>query len=105
MAPRSPDPASQRTLALVPGEGPVPPGQPGAVRRGILRALGIELPDPRRERRLREELARARHAERLLTRVQVAAERAHDDWAADEPMDDAMAALRAELRTAAELRA
>jgi hypothetical protein len=75
------------------------------VRLRILRALGIELPDPRRERRLREELARARRAERLLGRVHAAAERAHDDWAADEPLDEAMAALRAELRTAAELRA
>ncbi len=105
MAPRSPDPASRRALALVGIEGTDPRGRPGAVRRGILRALGIEHPDPRRERRLREELARARHAERLLIRVQSAAERAHEDWAADEPLDEAMAALRAELRTAAELRA
>lgn len=104
MAPRSPDPASGRALALIPSDGPEANGRPGAVRRGILRALGIEFPDPRRERRLREELARARHAERLLSRVQTAAERAHEDWAADEPLDEAMAALRAELRTAAELR-
>ena len=104
MAPRPPDPASERALALIRADRPEPEGRPGALRLRILRALGLELPDPRRERRLREELARARHAERLLGRGQAAAERAHDDWAADEPLDEAMAALRAELRTAAELR-
>jgi hypothetical protein len=103
MAPRSPDPAPDRALALADRDVP-PEFRAGPVRRRILRWLGIEFPDPRRERRLREELARARHAERLLLRVHDAAERAHDDWAADEPMDEAMADLRSELRTAAELR-
>lgn len=105
MAPRPPDPASDRAHALVPRDAPRPEVRPGGVRGRIVRALGLRLADEGRERRLREDLARSRHAERLLMRVYEAAERAHGDWVADEPLDEAMQRLRAELRTAAELTA
>lgn len=101
MALRSPDPASHRADTLARAEARGVRG--GALRRRLVRALGLDRDGRLRQQELEEELARARHAERLLMRVYAAAERVNDDWLADEPLDEAIADLRSELRTAAEL--
>ena len=103
MARRPPDPASHRAETLSWAAVEIPGGRGGALRRRLVQALGLDRAGRLRAQALEEELARARHAERLLMRVHAAAERVHDDWLADTPLDEAIADLRSELRTAAEL--
>jgi hypothetical protein len=51
---------------------------------------------------LQDEVGRARHRERLLQRVSVAAEEAWGEWDRDGDVVGSMTRLRAELDTAAE---
>lgn len=77
------------------------------VRLRMQAALGLSGADPRSGEDLADELARARHRERLLLRVAVAAQAAHDAWAGLGELGEheAMELLRLELLTAGELTA
>jgi hypothetical protein len=76
-----------------------------ALRERIMRAIGRggeATPTVWTANDLQDEVGRARHRERLLQRVSVAAEEAWCEWDRDGDVVGSMMRLRAELDTAAE---